>query len=164
MSSNTALSAIDPHTYGLRAAEACTPIIDQILTSTDPQDLIKSITFINENIPHRDDRDRATHALINYAATGDRDAAAKIITGYEYVQAHLHLGKAMHALSIRMAYIDEIDQQPEYQTAQLDEMPIYPQPADDYEPAIASIIEILTETIQASNAPSAAISAATISI
>jgi hypothetical protein len=159
MTSNTALSAIDLHTYGLRAAAACTPIIDQILTSTEPQDLIKAITFINENIPHRDDRDRATHALINYAATGDRDAAAKIITGYEYVAAHLHLGKAMHALRIHME-TPGID----VEIPQLDEMPIYPQRADDYEPAIASIIEILTETIQASNAPSAAISAATNSI
>ena len=159
MSSNTALSAIHPHTYGQRAADACTPIIDQILTSTNPQDLIKAITFINENIPHRDDRDRATHALINYAATGDRDAAAKIITGYEYVAAHLHLGKAMHALRIHME-TPGID----VEIPQLDEIPIYPQRADDYEPAIASIIEILTETIQASNAPSAAISAATNSI
>jgi hypothetical protein len=159
MTSNTALSAIDPHTYGLRAAEACTPIIDQILTSTEPQAIHKAITFINENIPHRDDRDRATHALINYAATGDRDAAAKIITGYEYVAAHLHLGKAMRALRIHME-TPGID----VEIPQLDEMPIYPQRADDYEPAIASIIEILTETIQASNAPSTAISAATNSI
>ena len=159
MTSNTALSAIDPHTYGLRAADACTPIIDQILTSTEPQAIHKAITFINENIPHRDDRDRATHALINYAATGDRDAAAKIITGYEYVAAHLHLGKAMHALRIHME-TPGID----VEIPQLDEIPIYPQRADDYEPAIASIIEILTETIQASNAPSAAISAATNSI
>ena len=159
MTSNTALSAIDPHTYGQRAADACTPIIDQILTSTEPQAIHKAITFINENIPHRDDRDRATHALINYAATGDRDAAAKIITGYEYVAAHLHLGKAMHALRIHME-TPGID----VEIPQLDEMPIYPQRAENYEPAIASIIEILTETIQASNAPSAAISAATNSI
>jgi hypothetical protein len=159
MTSNTALSAIDPHTYGQRAADACTPIIDQILTSTEPQAIHKAITFINENIPHRDDRDRATHALINFAATGDRDAAAKIITGYEYVAAHLHLGKAMHALRIHME-TPGID----VEIPQLDEMPIYPQRAEDYEPAIASIIEILTETIQASNAPSAAISAATNSI
>ena len=159
MSSNTALSAIDPNTYGLRAAEACTPIIDQILTSTEPQDLIKSITFINENIPHADDRNRAMQALLHFDATHDRDAAAKIITGYEYVAAHLHLGKAMHALRIHMETPGIVIDAP-----QLDEMPIYPQRADDYEPASASIIEIITETIQASNAPSAAISAATCSI
>jgi hypothetical protein len=83
MSSNTALSAIDPNTYGLRAAEACTPMIDQILTSTDCHELIKRITFINENIPHPDDRNRAMQALLHFDATGDREAAAKIITGYE---------------------------------------------------------------------------------
>jgi hypothetical protein len=159
MTSNTALSAIDPNTYGLRAAEACTPMIDQILTSTDRHELIKRITFINENIPHPDDRNRAMQALLHFDATGDREAAAKIITGYEYVAAHLHLGKAMHALRIHME-TPGID----VEIPQLDEMPIYPQRADDYEPAIASIIEILTETIQASNAPSAAISAATNSI
>jgi hypothetical protein len=159
MSSNTALSAIDPHTYGLRAAEACTPIIDQILTSTDRHELIKNITFINENIPHADDRNRAMQALLHFDATHDRDAAAKIITGYEYVAAHLHLGKAMHALRIHMETPGIVIDAP-----QLDEMPIYPQRADDYEPASASIIEIITETIQASNAPSAAISAATCSI
>lgn len=159
MSSNTALSAINPHTYGLRAAAACTLIIDQILTSTDPQDLIKAITFINENIPHADDRNRAMQALLHFDATHDRDAAAKIITGYEYVAAHLHLGKAMHALRIHMETPGI-----ELEIPQLDEMPIYPQRADDYEPASAVITEILTETIQASNAPSAAISAATISI
>ena len=159
MTSNTALDAIDPHSYGLRAVAACTPYINQILTSTEPQDLQKAITFINENIPHQDDQNRATQALINFAATGDKESAAKIITGHEYVAAHLHLGKAMHALRIHIETPGI-----ELEIPQLDEMPIYPQGADDYEPASASIIEILTETIQASNAPSAAISAATISI
>ena len=159
MTSNTALDAIDPHYYGLRAVAACTPYINQILTSTEPQDLQKAITFINENIPHQNDQTPATQALINFAATGDKESAAKIITGHEYVAAHLHLGKAMHALRIHIETPGI-----ELEIPQLDEMPIYPQGADDYEPASASIIEILTETIQASNAPSAAISAATISI
>jgi hypothetical protein len=163
MTSNTALSAIDPHTYGLRAAAARKPLIDQILASTDNQSLINNISFIN-NIKDPELRDRAMHSLIHFATTGDHDAASRIITGYEYVQAHLQLGRAMHSLNIHMTYMDEIDQMPDYQTAQLDEMPIYPQRAHDYEPASASIIEILTETIQASNAPSAAISAATCSI
>jgi len=159
MSSNTALSAIDLHSYGLRAADACTPIIDQILTSTDNQSIIKCISFINSEISDPGLRDRSMQALIQFRATGDRDAVAKIITGYEYVQAHLHLGKAMHALSIH-------DQAPGIDVVipQLDEMPIYPQRTGNYEPASATIIEILTETIQASNAPSAAITAATISI
>ena len=165
MSSNSALSAIDPHTYGQRAADACAPIIDQILTSRDNQSIIESISFINSEISNPGLRDSAMHALIQFHATGNRDAAAKIITGYEYVQAHLHLGKAMHALSIQdQAPISGL-QMPilDSYTPQVDEIN-YPQHAPDYEPASAVITEILTETIQASNAPSAAISAATISI
>ena len=158
MSSNTALDAIDPHTYGLKAASACQPLIDQILSATDNQSLINNIEMITK-IQDPERRDRAMQAQIHFSATGDRDATARIITGYEYVQAHLHLGRAMHALNIH-------DQAPEInlEITQLDEMPIYPQHSNDYEPASASIIEIITETIQASNAPSAAISAATCSI
>jgi hypothetical protein len=160
MTSKTALDAIDPHTYGLKAAAACDPIIDQLFRSTDNKDLIADIQFINENIPHADDRDRAMQALITFAATGDREAAAQVIKGYEYLAAHLHLGKHMHALRM----IDEMDQVSDYPTDPIDEMPAYPVPAENNQPAITSIIETLTESIQASNAPSAAISAATISI
>jgi hypothetical protein len=160
MTSNTALDAIHPHTYGLKAAAACERIIDQLLTSTDNKDLIASIQFINENIKHADDRDRAMQALITFAATGDREAAAQVIKGYEYLAAHLHLGKHMHALRM----IDEIDQVSDYPTDPINEMPAYPVRDENYQPAITSIIETLTESIQASNAPSAAISAATNSI
>jgi hypothetical protein len=58
--------------------------------------------------------------------------------------------------------IDEMDQVSDYPT--IDEMPAYPVPAENYQPAATCIIETLTESIQASNAPSAAISAATNSI
>jgi hypothetical protein len=160
MTSKTALDAIHPHTYGLKAAAACERIIDQLLTSTDNKDLIASIQFINENIKHADDRDRAMQALITFAATGDREAAAQVIKGYEYLAAHLHLGKHMHALRM----IDEIDQVSDYPTDPINEMPAYPVRDENYQPAITSIIETLTESIQASNAPSAAISAATNSI
>ena len=154
MSINSALDAINPHTYGLKAAAACDVVIKQILISTDPADLIKSITFINEQIAHRDDHDRAMQALIHYAATGDRDAAAQIIKGYEYLAAHLHLGQHMHALQMRD---DVVQPQPPV----IDEMPAYPVRAENYQPAVTSITEILCESIQASNAPSAAIPAAT---
>lgn len=153
MSSNTALNAINPHTYGLRAAAACKLLIDEILTSTSPADLIKSIARI-EQIENRDDRDRAMQALLHYAATGDCDAAAKIITGYEYLAAHLYLGKQMHALAMQ----DENTPPP---PPIIDEMPAYPVRDENYQPATTSIIEILCESIQASNAPSAAIPAAT---
>jgi hypothetical protein len=158
MTSKTALDAIHPHTYGLKAAAACDPIIDQLLTSTDNKDISASIQFINKNIKHADDRDRAMQALITFAATGDREAAAQVIKGYEYLAAHLHLGKHMHALRM----IDEMDQVSDHPT--IDEMPAYPVPAENYQPAATCIIETLTESIQASNAPSAAISAATNSI
>jgi hypothetical protein len=160
MTSKTALDAIDPHTYGLKAAAACDRIIDKLFRSTDNKDLIADIQFINENIPHADDRDRAMQALIQFHATGDREAAAQVIKGYEYLAAHLHLGKHMHALRM----IDEMDQLSDYPTDAIDEMPAYPVRDENYQPAITSIIETLTESIQASNAPSAAISAATNSI
>ena len=154
MSINSVLDAINPHTYGLKAADACDAVINQILISTDPADLIKSITFINEQIAHRDDHDRAMAALLHYAATGDREAAAQIIKGYEYLAAHLHLGKQMHALQMRD---DVVQPQPPV----IDEMPAYPVRAENYQPAVTSITETLCESIQASNAPSAAIPAAT---
>ena len=160
MTSNTRLDAVVPHTYGLKAAAACDPIIDQLLTSTDNKDLIASIQFIKDKIAHPDDQDRAMQALITFAATGDREAAAQVIKGYEYLAAHLHLGKHMHALRM----IDQMDQVSDHPTDQIDEMPAYPVRAENYQPAATCIIETLTESIQASNAPSAAISAATNSI
>lgn len=160
MTSNTRLDAIDPHTYGLKAAAACERIIERLFTSTDNKDLIASIQFINDEIEHRDDQDRAMQALITFAATGDREAAAQVIKGYEYLAAHLQLGKHMHALRM----IDELDQLSEIQTPQIDQKPEYPVRDENYQPAVTSIIETLTESIQASNAPSAAIPAATCSI
>jgi hypothetical protein len=157
MTSNSALDAINPHIYGLRAAAACKIFIDEILTSTSPADLIKSIARIQQ-IKNRDDRNRAMQALLYFDATGDRDAAAKIITGYEYLAAHLHLGRQMHYLQMRA------DNPAPPPPVIIDEMPAYPVRAENYQPAVTSIIEILCETIQASNAPSAAIPAATCSI
>ena len=160
MTSNSRLDAVVPHTYGLKAAAACDPIIDQLLTSTDNKDLIASIQFIKDKIAHPDDQDRAMQALITFAATGDREAAAQVIKGYEYLAAHLHLGKHMHALRV----IDEMDQVLDHPIDPIDESPAYPVLAENYQPAVTSITETLTESIQASNAPSAAISAATNSI
>lgn len=164
MTSNTALDAIDLRTYGLKAAAARKPLIDQILTFTDNQTLINNISIVT-NIKDPELRDTAMQSLIYMWHTGDYDAAARIITSHEYVKAHLHLGKAMHALSIQDQTPISGLQMPilDSYTPQLDEIN-YPQHATDYEPASAVITEILTETIQASNAPSAAISAATISI
>ena len=160
MSSNTALSAINPHTYGLKAAAACDPIIDQLFISTDPADLIQSIDFINEQIPHQDDQDLAMRALLEFAATGDRVTAAQIIKSHEYLMAHLHLGKHMHAL----AMMDEMNLSIDFPMPEIPEMPAYPVRGIDYAPACVSMVEVLRETSMPTHAPDAAIPAATCSI
>ena len=154
MTSNSRLDAIHPHTYGLKAASACDPLIAQIESASIPE----AIRIINQIIDPQM-RDRAMGAFINYTSTGDREALAQAIKGYEYLAAHLHLGRHMHALAMQ----DQIDQVFDHLPV-IDEMPAYPVRAENYQPAVTSIIETLTESIQASNAPSAAISAATISI
>jgi hypothetical protein len=150
MTSNTALDAIHPHTYGLKAAAACDHLIAQLEAASIPA----AIRIIHQILDPQM-RDRAMAAFINYTSTGDREALSQAIKGYEYLAAHLHLGKHMHALRM----IDEMDQVSDHPT--IDEMPAYPVPAENYQPAATCIIETLTESIQASNAPSAAISAAT---
>ena len=152
MTSNSRLDAIDPHTYGLRAAAACDSIINQLFTSTDNKDLIASIQFINDKISHQDDQDKLMQALIEYAATGDRDAAAQSIKGYEYLAAHLHLGKHMHALAV----MDEMNLSIDYPTPELPEMPAYPVREADYSPACVSMVEVLRETSMPTHAPDAA--------
>lgn len=154
MTSNSRLDAIHPHTYGLKAASACDPLIAQIEAASIPE----AIRIIDQILDPQM-RDRAMAAFINYTSTGDREALAQAIKGYEYLAAHLHLGRHMHALAMQ----DQIDQVFDHLPV-IDEMPAYPVPAENYQPAVTSIIETLTESIQASNAPSAAISAATISI
>jgi len=155
MTSNTRLDAIDPHTYGLKAAATCDHLIAQLEAAPIPA----AIRIIDQILDPQM-RDRAMGAFINYTSTGDREALAQAIKGYEYLAAHLHLGQHMHALRM----IDELDQLSDYQTPQIDEMPAYPVGDKNYQPAVTSIIETLTESIQASNAPSAAIPAATCSI
>lgn len=154
MTSNSRLDAIHPHTYGLKAASACDPLIAQIEAASIPE----AIRIIDQILDPQM-RDRAMGAFINYTSTGDREALAQAIKGYEYLAAHLHLGRHMHALAMQ----DQIDQVFDHLPV-INEMPAYPVLAENYQPAVTPIIETLTESIQASNAPSAAISAATISI
>jgi hypothetical protein len=155
MTSKTALDAIDPHTYGLKAAAACDHLIAQLEAASIPA----AIRIIDQILDPQM-RDRAMAAFINYTSTGDREALSQAIKGYEYLAAHLHLGKHMHALRM----VDEMDQVSNPPTNQIDESPAYLVLVENNQPAVTSIIETLTESIQASNAPSAAISAATISI
>ena len=151
MTSNTRLGAIHPHTYGLKAASAYDPLIAQIEAASIPE----AIKIIDQILDPQM-RDRAMGAFINYTSTGDREALAQAIKGYEYLAAHLHLGKHMHALAMQ----DQIDQVFDHLPV-IDEMPAYPVRAENYQPAVTSITETLCESIQASNAPSAAIPAAT---
>jgi len=162
MTINSTLDAIDPHAYGLRAASNCDSLIEQLFKSTSNADLIQSLRLIDEVIPHADDRQRAQGALIQFAATGDKESAAQVIKGHEYLVAYLHLGKHMHALKVQSEKSER--EYPEYPAKPIDEMPSYPNRDANYQPIFVSIIEVLTETQMAAHAPTAAISAATNSI
>ena len=158
MTINSTLDAIDTHAYGLQAASNCDPLIQQLFKSTSNADLSADLKLI-ATIPNADKRDRANQALIHFAATGDRESAAQIIKGYEYLIANLYLGQHMHALRVQSEK-PEID----YPTEPIDEMPDYPNRDANYRPIFTSIIDVLTETQMAAHAPTAAISAATNSI
>jgi hypothetical protein len=160
MTSNSRLDAIHPHTYGLKAAHAYDPLIAQIESASIPE----AIRIINQ-IQDLEMRDRAMGAFINYTSTGDREALTQAIKGYEYLAAHLHLGKHMHALRmIDETHIKWISCLINRHSRSLSIQPNLHVRAENYQPAVTAIIETLTESIQASNAPSVAISAATISI
>ena len=150
-----ALNAIKPHEYGLKAAAACNPIIDRLLTSTDNKSLIASIQFAKDNFKHQDIQDRAMAAVIHFASTNDRDAAEQIIKSYEYVAANLHLGKHMHILTKRQEKAQEIDY-PRAANNVPQTIEHQVQPADDYDLAFTSELEILFETSMPSHAPDAA--------
>jgi len=164
MKINSTLDAIDPHAYGLRAASNCDPLIEQLFKSTSNADLSADQKLIAA-IPDADRRDRANQALIHFAHTGDRESAAQMIKGREYLIANLQLGKHMHALRMHSEKpvidfpIDPIDPIDE-----IDEMPNHPNRGANYRPIFTSIIDVLTETQMAAHAPTAAISAATNSI
>jgi hypothetical protein len=159
MTINSTLDAIDPHAYGLRAASNCDALIDQLFKSTSNVDLIATLKLIDEVIPHADDRQRAQGALIHFAATGDKESAAQMIKGHEYLIAYLPLGKHMHALKVQSEKPEII-----YPVEPIDDKPSYPNRDANYQPIFESIIEVLTETQMAAHAPTAAISAATNSI
>jgi hypothetical protein len=105
-------------------------------------------------------QDRVWYARMYYLATGDRDTAAQMIKGYQYLQAHLFLGKHMHALVI----IDNLRITNESNQPVVDLEPAYPVTEGYYRPVFASMVEVLRETCMPSHAPTAAISAATCSI
>jgi hypothetical protein len=160
MTSNTRLDAIDPHTYGLKAASACNLLIAQLEAASIPDEI-----RIIDQILDPQMRDRAMAAFINYTSTSDREALSQAIKGYEYLAAHLHLGKHMHALRmIDETHIKWISCLIIRHDRSLRSQSVLHVRDENYQPAVTSIIETLTESIQASNAPSAAIPAATCSI
>ena len=152
MTSNTALDAINPHSYGLSAVAARSNQINEIIPqSISNENLIQSISYIKK-LPAGEFQDRAMESLIQYSITGDRDAAVQRIKSYEYLAANLHLGKHMHALVVRDQQVEHRSELPK---PVLEQMPTYPEIDNNYQPVPTAIIEILFETIQASNAPSA---------
>lgn len=164
MTINSTLDAIDPHAYGLQAASNCEPLIQQLFKSTSNADLSADLKLI-ATIPDADKRDRANQALIHFAATGDRESAAQIIKGYEYLIANLYLGQHMHVLKVRSENLDFIQLvRKSYPIDPIDETSSYPGCDANYHPIFTSIIDVLTETQMAAHAPTAAISAATNSI
>ena len=146
-----ALTAIKPHEYGLKAAAACDPIIEQLFKSRDNKSLIAAIQLIQE-MSDLDAKDTLMRALIHWAFTGDRDKTEQMIKGHAYLLANLHLGKQMHIL----AKAQEKAQQIDFPETVIDELPTYPQESDNSEPAFTSELEILFETSMPSHAPDAA--------
>lgn len=145
------LNAIKPHEYGLKAAAACDPIIEQLFKSRDNKSLIASIQLIQE-MSDRGARDTAMEALIHYAFTNDRDKSEQMIKGHAYLAANLLLGKQMHIL----AKAQEKAQQIDFPEIVIDELPTYPHQSDNSEPAFTSELEILFETSMPSHAPNTA--------
>ena len=158
MTNQSVLDAIDPHTYGLKAAACSNEISEMLFKSNQPTDLIKSISLINE-ITDPGLRDRAMDGLLHFNSTGDRAASEQMIHGYLYLVAHLNLGNYLGALRRHNeAPSIEID------LPALDQIQSYPQHDETREPVFVSMVDVLLETSMPSHAPCAAISAATISI
>lgn len=158
MTNQSVLDAIDPHTYGLKAAACSNEISEMLFKSNQPTDLIKSISLINE-IADPGLRDRAMDGLLHFNSTGDRAASEQMIHGYLYLVANLNLGQQMHAVQVRYE-----SQQIEIDLPELDQIQSYPQHDETREPVFVSMVDVLLETSMPSHAPCAAISAATISI
>jgi hypothetical protein len=155
MTSNLKLDAIDLHTNGLRAAAVYDQFIAQLFASPEAAALELQKKIVDPIF-----QDRVWYARMYYLATGDRDTAAQMIKGYQYLQAHLFLGKHMHALVI----IDNLRITNESNQPVVDLEPAYPVTEGYYRPVFASMVEVLRETCMPSHAPTAAISAATCSI
>lgn len=159
MSHRSLSDVINADQYGLEAAAAKDSFIDSFLFGTEPADIIKSLAAADQ-IPQENMRYLARGAIIDYSATGDREAAAEPIKRQEYLAAYYRLGKLLRMYRLRH---DQVIENPTPPQSNIDDSPAYLELKshdDDYQSATESITENLYETVQASNAPSAAISAA----
>jgi len=147
------LDAIDPHTYGLRAAAAYDSLIDKLFASSIPDTI-----DLQEQIADPDFKDRVWSGWIHYLDTGDRDTAAQMIKGYQYLQANLFIGKHMHALAIIDKFrIAELLQRKEKARRAHDKLYACKTPLIRYEgPTFRSMVEVLRDTCMPSHAPTAA--------
>ena len=158
MTNQSVLDAIDPHTYGSKAAACSNETSEMFFKSNEPADLIKSISKINK-MTDSGLRDKTMDGLLHFNRTGDRAAAEQMIHGYLYLVAHLNLGNYLSALRRHNEAPSIKSDLPE-----LDQIQSYPQHDETREPVFVSMVDVLLETSMPSHAPCAAISAATISI
>ena len=72
-------------------------ILDQLFNGapTDPQHLIKSLDLISKLDVDHDTKQNYYGALINYASTGDKDAAKSGVYSHAYVHAVIALDRAL---------------------------------------------------------------------
>ena len=85
------------HKTGAAAQRKHGVILDQLLAGspTDRQHLIKSLDLISKLNVDQDTKQDYYGALINYASTGDKDAAKSGIYSHAYVQAVIAADRAL---------------------------------------------------------------------
>lgn len=135
------MALISYHEYGTRAANACKQsAIDEIF-SLPLIDAIGAATAMKD--------DSVIDAVIAWNGFDENlDRALEIIHSAAYMQAHFHLNDLI---------MIEREESKRIARFYVDDFPAYPNTVKDLHPGgIISMVEVLTESIQASNAPSAA--------
>jgi hypothetical protein len=135
------MDLISYHEYGIRAAESCKQsAIDEVF-SLPLIDAISAATSMKD--------DSVIDAVIAWNGFDENlDRALEIIHSAAYMQAHFHLNDLI---------MIEREESKRIARFYVDDFPVYPNTVKDLQPApIITMVEVLTESIQASNAPSAA--------
>lgn len=88
------------HKTGAAAQTKHDFILDQLFNGapTDPQHLIKELDFIKNLDVDQDTKQNYYGALINYASTGDKDAAKSGVYSHAYVHAVIAADKALNPI------------------------------------------------------------------